>query len=125
MQTIYFNGKLSLSDTPSDKNRSNYIVTDLSTQEQKSITDVLDTIYKSTVCNKLVRIALRIFDNNHIINKMGSLMIARDKFHVESYHINSLPFCLQLDELCGRNIELVLEDYTDSTSDSEVQVHVS
>ena len=123
MQTIYFNGTLSLSDSISDQNRANYIVTDLSTQEPKSITDILDTIYKSNVCNKLVRIALRIFDNNHSINKMGSLMIARDKFHVESYHINSLPFCLQLDELCGRNIELVLEDYTDSVT--EELVHVS
>jgi len=115
MKTAYFNGELSISDQ--DESRINYIVTDLVTKKEKSISDVLNTIYKSNVINKLVRVALRIYDNNHVINKMGSLLIAKDKFHVNSYHINSLPFELQLDELTGCKIEMYLEDYTDSISE--------
>lgn len=120
MQNHYFNGTLTISDSLSNSNRMNYIVTS-PVSETKSITDILDKIYSSDVCNKLVRVALRIYDNNHIINKMGSLLLARDKFHVESYHINSLPFELQLDELVGRNVELYLEDYTDATAEDGTQ----
>ena len=113
MTNHYFNGTLSLSDSPSDFNRMNYIVTDKVDGIQQSITDILDKVYSSNVCNKLIRVALRIYDNNHIINKMGSLHISRDKFKTESYHINGLPFELELFYLINRDIELVIEGYTD------------
>jgi len=121
MRTIYFNGKLELEDT---QNRMNYIITDLVDNTEKSITDILDTIYNSTnTIKKLVRISGRIYNNQHLINAMGSLFMSKDKFGVLSYHIGSMPFDLQLSELTSQSVEIIIEDYTDSVS--EVETHVS
>jgi len=124
MQTIYFNGKISLDE--SDLSRMNYLVEDLTDHTQKSITDILDTIYNSKdTVKKLIRVSGRIYNSNHIFNGFESLHISKDKYNTYSYHVGNFPLENQLFEIVGQCCELVLEDYTDSTSDSEVQVHVS
>jgi len=112
MKTHYLNGKLSLSELPSDKNRMNYIITDLHSQEQKSITDILEEIFdRENSVSKLVRVIGRIYDNNHTFNGMGNLHMCHDKSHIEGYCIGSMQFELQLFELVDRNVEIILEDY--------------
>lgn len=114
MKMHYFKGTLTLSDAIEDKDMMNYVVVNKETNETKSISDLLDNIMLSDTQNKLVRIALHIVDTGKVINKMGSLHIARDKYGVDSYHINSLPLELQLDNLVECEIELYCEDYTDT-----------
>ncbi|HEY8888920.1 MAG TPA: hypothetical protein VIM70_01490 [Clostridium sp.] len=121
MRTIYFNGKLELED---NQDKMNYIITDLVDHTQKSITDILDTIYNSNnTISKLVRVSGRIYNNQHLLTGMGSLFMAKDKFGVMSYHIGSMPLELQLSQLTSQSLELVIEDYTDSVS--EVEAYVS
>ena len=116
MTPHYLNGKLSLDEQ--DLDRMNYIVTDLSTGEQQSITNILDTIYNGTnTINKLVRVAGRIYNSNHIFNGFETLHISKDKSRTYSYHVGSFPLEMQLFELAENNsmLELVIEDYTDAT----------
>lgn len=113
MQTIYMNGTVSLDE--SDLNRMNYIITSLADKTQTSITDILDTIYNSeNTISKLVRVCGRIYDTNHTFNGFESLHISKDKYKTLSYHIGSFPIENQLYELIGCNVEILIEDYTDS-----------
>jgi len=123
MKAIYFNGKLSLSDKLEDMNRMNYIITSKVDHVESSITDILDTIYASESCDRLVRVSLRPYNRNESINGFGKLAITRGELNIEGYHINSLDFESKLYNLLGQDVELVLEDYTDSVT--EVEVHVS
>jgi len=121
MRTIYFNGLLELEDI---QEKLNYIITDPIDHTVKSITNILDTIYNSNkTVNKLVRVSGRIYNSQHPLTGMGSLFMAKDKFGVMSYHIGSMPLCLQLSQLTSQSIELLIEDYTDSVS--EVEAYVS
>jgi hypothetical protein len=115
MQKIYLNGSLSLDE--SDMDRMNYIIKDVETGKQTSITDILDTIYNSSnTINKLVRVLGRIYNNNHTFGGFNSLHIAKDRDGVYSYHIGSFPIWKQLFELAANNsnVEILLEDYTNS-----------
>lgn len=114
-------GTISLDEN--DLNRMNYIITSLSDGKQTSITDLLDTIYNSkNTINKLVRVTGRLY-NNHTLpfNGFQSLHISKDKYNTMSYHIGNFAFENQLFELIGTNIELLIEDYTDSTTGSTTE----
>lgn len=116
MTPHYLNGKLSLDEN--DIDRMNYIVTDLSTGEQQSITDILDTIYNGTnTINKLVRVAGRIYNSSHTFNGFETLHISKDKSGTYSYFVGNFPIENQLYELAenNSNVEIVIEDYTDAT----------
>ena len=117
MQEIYLNGTLSLDEQ--DQTRMNYIITSLENGKQTSITDIFDTIYngKNTI-NKLVRVSGRIY-NNHTLpfNGFQTLHISKDKYGTYSYHIGNFAIENQLYELLEKNIEIVIEDYTDATKD--------
>ena len=104
--------------------RMNYGVVSLVDGEFNSITDELERIYNSSL--NLVRVAIRQLNNNHILNKMGSLHMGLDKHGVKGWYINGLPFDQELDEYNRNgniNIEIYIEDFI--TSVSEVGVHVS
>lgn len=108
----YFQGALTLSDAPEDMNRMNYGLVDLVTNEFHSITDELERIYNSN--NKVVRIALRKFNDNHSLHRMGVLHRGLDKHKVECWWIGSFPFEQELDEY-NRNgavdMEIYIEDF--------------
>lgn len=107
-----FIGTLTLSDAPQDMFRINYGVVDLVTQEFHSITDELERIYNSN--NNLIRIAIRKFNDNHVLNKMGSLHRGIDRYGIVGWFINSLPFDLELDEYNrdgNIDIEIFIEDF--------------
>lgn len=116
----YFNGTLILDE--SNTSKMNYIIEDLSTKEQKSITNILDKIYASEVNKKLIRVSMRLY-NNHTDggNGFGQLYIGRDKFKTEGYFIGSYPLELQLFESVGQNIEIYLEDYTNASAEDGTQ----
>ena len=126
-----FLGTLILSDRDCDMNRMNYCVKDFVDGKLHSITDELERIYNSN--NDLVRIALRILDNNHIINKKGRLHKGLDKHGVLGWFIDGLEFDRALDELNfdgNRDIEIFVEDFiidkvTTSTDTMEDGGHVS
>lgn len=108
----YFQGTLTLSDAPEHMNRMNYGVKDLVDGEFYSITDELERIYNSN--NKVVRVALRKFNDNHSLHRMGALHMGLDKYKVESWYIGSFPFEEELDEY-NRNgnidMEIYIEDF--------------
>jgi len=109
-----FNGLLTLDEN--DLNRMNYIVTNLADSTHKSITDVLDRIYNSkNTINKLIRVVLKPYNSNDIFNAFQSLQITKDKFGTYSYHVGNFAIENALYNLIGTNIELTIEDYTDST----------
>jgi len=119
MTNHYLNGTISLDET--DQSRMNYIITSLENGIQISITDILDKIYKSkNTIKKLIRVSGRIY-NNHTLpfNGFESLHISKDKYGTYSYHIGNFPIENQLYELIGKNVELIIEDYTDATANTE------
>ncbi|HEY8803622.1 MAG TPA: hypothetical protein VIM42_00665 [Clostridium sp.] len=118
-----FMGTLTLSDN--NMNRMDYGVVDLIDGEFHSITDELERIHNSSL--NLVRVAVRIFNSNHVINRMGALRIGLDKYGVKSWFINSYPLDQELDELSingSVDIEIFIEDFI-VTSVSEVEAYVS
>jgi len=118
MQNHYLNGEISLDEN--DLQRMNYIVTDLHSQEKKSITDILDTIYNSTnTINKLIRVAGREYNTNETFHGFESLHISKDKYKTYSYHVGSFAFENTLYDLIGKCAEIIIEDYTNSTGTSE------
>lgn len=117
----YLNGILTLDEQ--DQSRMNYVITNLSDGIQQSITDILDTIYNSSnTINKLVRVFGRIYNSNHTFTGFNSLYITKDNTGVLGYHIGNFQLERQLYELVGEKIELLLEDYTESTKDLFVDI---
>ncbi|OHD25751.1 MAG: hypothetical protein A2086_14185 [Spirochaetes bacterium GWD1_27_9] len=115
MQTIYLNGSISLDEQ--DQSRMNYIITSLVDGVEISITDILDTIYNSkNTINKLIRVMGRIYHSQHTFFGFETLHITKDKTGVYGYHIGNFQLERQLYELAeiGEEVEIILEDYTNS-----------
>ena len=107
MQKHYFNGEISLDEN--DLSRMNYI-----------ITDILDTIYNSkNTIKKLIRVAIRVYNSNETFHGFESLHISKDKYKTYSYHVGSFAIENTLYSLIGSKVEIVVEDYNNSTGTSE------
>ena len=112
MKSYYLNGLLTLNDN--NLSKMNYIITDKITQEQTSITSILEEIFnRDSSVSKLIRVVGRVYNSTTTFNGMGNLHMCRDKSHkVEGYCIGSM----QLENWLFKNVdnfcELVLEDYT-------------
>jgi hypothetical protein len=121
MQEHYFNGSLILDEN--DQSRMNYIVKPLADNSQQSITDLLDGIYNSNnTISKLMRIVIKPFNSNKVYTVFQSLCIKKDmKYGTYSYHVGDSPLENKLFELVGSNIEVWIEDYTDSTDTEETR----
>jgi hypothetical protein len=111
-----FNGLLFLDEN--DLSRMNYKVKDINGVE-RSITDILDTIYNNTNSSiyKLIRVVGKFRNNKSSFNKFQQLHITKDKYGTQSYHIDTFPLENQLYKTIGQEIDLVIEDYTDATRD--------
>lgn len=117
MQEITLNGTLSLDENTLD--RMNYIITSLIDGKETSLTDILETIHDSkNSIDKLVEIRGRIYDNNHLFYGFGKLKFCidsiRDKYKIKGYFCGDMALSKQLYELIGRNIEILVRDYSDS-----------
>lgn len=118
----YFQGTLTLSDKEEHMNRMNYGVIDLITGEFHSITDELERVYNSN--NNVVRIALRKFNDNHSLHRMGSLHRGLDKHKIECWYVGSFPFEQELDEYNrygNIDIGIYIEDFIRDTTEGCVQ----
>lgn len=112
----YFEGTLILSDKPEDMNRMNYGVVSLIDKTFQSISDELERIYNSGF--NLVRVELRQFENNHLLQKMGALHMGKDKYGVMGWFINGLPFDFELDWINrngNKNIGIYIQDFISDT----------
>jgi len=112
MKSIYLNGLLTINENNSSK--MDYIITDKITQEQTSITSILEEIFnRDSSVSKLIRVVGRIYNSTTTFNGMGNLHMCRDKSHkVEGYCIGSFQIENILFENVGSEIEVVIEDYT-------------
>ena len=112
MKSYYLNGLLTLNEN--NLSKMDYIITDKTTQEQTSITSILEEIFnRDSSISKLVRVVGRVYNSSTTFNGMGNLHMCRDKSHkVEGYCIGSM----QLENWLFKNVdnfcELVIEDYT-------------
>jgi len=112
MKSYYLNGLLTLNEN--NLSKMDYIITDKTTQEQTSITSILEEIFnRDSSISKLVRVVGRVYNSTTTFNGMGNLHMCRDKSHkVEGYCIGSM----QLENWLFKNVdnfcELVIEDYT-------------
>lgn len=117
MQKITLNGTLSISDTPSILNHMNYIITNLVDKKDTSITNILDTIFKSSnSIDKIVEIFGVIYITGHNFSGFGKLVFGKEDFKakVNEYFVNGFPLDRQLFELIDQNVQLTISDYTDS-----------
>ena len=122
MQKIILNGTISISDTSSILNHMNYIITSLIDQKETSITNILDTIFKSTnTIDKMVKVSGTIYNSNHKFGGFGKLLFGKQDYKavVDEYFVKDFPLCRQFLELAenNKNIELIIEDYADSIGD--------
>ena len=112
MKSYYLNGKLIINENNSSK--MDYIITDKTSEEQTSITSILEEIFnRDSSISKLVRVVGRVYNSTDTFNGMGNLHMCRDKSHkIEGYCIGSM----QLENWLFKNVdnfcELVVEDYT-------------
>jgi len=113
MKSYYLNGLLTLNENNSSK--MDYIITDKTSQEQTSITSILEEIFnRDSSVSKLIRVVGRVYNSTTTFNGMGNLHMCRDKSHkVEGYCIGSFQLENELFKNVGNILELVLEDYTD------------
>ena len=112
MKSYYLNGLLTLNENNSSK--MDYIITDKTSQEQTSITSILEEIFnRDSSVSKLIRVVGRVYNSTTTFNGMGNLHMCRDKSHkVEGYCIGSFQLENELFKNVGNILELVLEDYT-------------
>jgi hypothetical protein len=114
MREYYFNGLLMLDEN--DQSRMNYIVIDLADSSQKSVTDVLDKIYNSNnTISKLIRVIIKPFNSSDLYGGFESLCIKKDRYGTYSYHVGDFALENRLFKLTESNIEMWVEDYTDTT----------
>jgi hypothetical protein len=101
----------------------NYLVKDLATKKETSVTDILDTIDNSESIDKLVRIFGRVYESGETFYGFGKLInhhidSIKDKCKIEGYYLCNCNFAVErkLYELSenNSNVEIVLEDYSDS-----------
>ena len=113
MKSYYLNGLLTLNEN--NLSKMDYIIKDKITQEQTSITSILEEIFnRYSSISKLVRVVGRVYNSTESFNGMGNLHMCRDKSHkVEGYCIGSFQLENELFENVENELELVLEDYTD------------
>jgi len=120
MQQLILNGTISLSEIPSisnKQNKPNYIITSLIDNSIKSITQILDTIFKSqNTIDKLIEIKLVEYITGKEHKGFGKLIIGRESYNtkVESYFVGNFSLEKTLFELLDTNVELTLVDLTDS-----------
>ena len=112
MKSYYLNGLLTLNEN--NLSKMDYIITDKITQEQTSITSILEEIFnRDSSISKLVRVVGRVYNSTTTFNGMGNLHMCRDKSHkVEGYCIGSFQLENELFKNIDNELELVLEDYT-------------
>jgi len=112
MKSYYLNGLLTLNEKNTSK--MDYIITDKTTQEQTSITSILEEIFnRDSSVSKLIRVVGRVYNSTSTFNGMGNLHMCRDKSHkVEGYCIGSFQLENELFKNVDNELELVLEDYT-------------
>ena len=122
--TILFDGVIQLDDS---ENKVNYLIVDKN-NNSKNITKILDTIYNSkNTIDKLIRVHGLVCENNDTFNGFAKLHIKKDIFGIEGYHVGNFALDLQLDLLVGKEVKILLEDYTNSlaTEDSQNESKVS
>ena len=112
MKSYYLNGLLTLNEN--NLSKMDYIITDKTTQEQTSITSILEEIFnRDSSVSKLIRVVGRVYNSTSTFNGMGNLHMCRDKSHkVEGYCIGSFQLENELFKNVDNELELVLEDYT-------------
>ena len=112
MKSYYLNGLLTLNENNSSK--MDYIITDKTSQEQTSITSILEEIFnRDSSVSKLIRVVGRVYNSTTTFNGMGNLHMCRDKSHkVEGYCIGSFQLENELFKNVNNELELVIEDYT-------------
>ena len=112
MKSYYLNGQLTLNENNSSK--MDYIITDKTSQEQTSITNILEEIFnRDSSVSKLIRVVGRVYNSTTTFNGMGNLHMCRDKSHkVEGCCIGSFQLENELFKNVDNELELILEDYT-------------
>ena len=112
MKSYYLNGLLTLNEN--NLSKMDYIIKDKITQEQTSITSILEEIFnRYSSISKLVRVVGRVYNSTESFNGMGNLHMCRDKSHkVEGYCIGSMQLENWLFKNVDNELELVIEDYT-------------
>jgi len=113
MKSYYLNGLLTLNEN--NLSKMDYIITDKITQEQTSITSILEEIFnRDSSVSKLIRVVGRVYNSTNTFNGMGNLHMCRDNSQrVEGYCIGSMQLESKLFGLVGEFVEIYLEDYTD------------
>ena len=114
--TILFDGVIQLDDST---NKINYLIIDKN-NNSKNITKILDTIYNSKNIDKLIRIHGLVCENNNTFNGFAKLHIKKDIFGIEGYHVGNFALDLKLDLLVGKEVKILLEDYTNSLATEDV-----
>jgi len=115
--TILFDGVIQLDDS---ENKVNYLIVDKN-NNSKNITKILDTIYNSkNTIDKLIRVHGLVCENNDTFNGFAKLHIKKDIFGIEGYHVGNFALDLQLDLLVGKEVKILLEDYTNSLTTEDV-----
>ena len=111
--TILFDGVIQLDDSG---NKINYLITNKNkNNNSKNITKILDTIYNSkNTIDKLIRVHGLVCENNDTFNGFAKLHIKKDIFGIEGYHVGNFALDLKLDLLVGKEVKILLEDYTNS-----------
>jgi len=108
----HFQGTLTLSDADKDMNKMNYGLVNLETSEFQSITDELERIYNSGT--NMAHITIRKFNDNHVLDRMGSLHKGKDPDGIEGWYIGSFPLDFELDTYNRNgliNMEIEIEDF--------------
>ena len=115
--TILFDGVIQLDDSG---NKMNYLIIDKN-NNSKNITKILDTIYNSkNTIDKLIRVHGLVCENNDTFNGFAKLHIKKDIFGIEGYHVGNFALDLKLDLLVGKEVKILLEDYTNSLATEDV-----
>ena len=117
LKKIILNGTISLSNTPLEQNKPNYIITSLIDNSAKSVTQILDTIFSSkNTIDKLIEVKLVEYITGKEHKGFGKLIIGRENYNtkVESYFVGNFSLEKTLFELLDTNVEITIVDLTDS-----------
>jgi len=101
-----FSGELRLKNVI---NEMNYFLHSAELNENKSITDFLEKVYKSTdAYDPKVYILIENLDNNHIIERKGELFKDRDKYGVYDFVVGLYPLGQELFELVDARLAVTI-----------------
>jgi len=130
MQQILLNGKIYLDEN--DQSRMNYIIDESNLNyyhKKTSITDILDTIHNSkNAIKKLIRVVGKVYsdninNNNDVISEsfhcFEGLYIKEETKYIKSYYVGNYPLEQKLYKWAenNANLEILIQDYTDSISE--------